>query len=184
MGDRVYAAIRIGGHIETPQEAERLIDGLIAEGAKCQHTDERCNDEAVAIRLLRATVDGKLPQLCLHDDDVNYGEFPDIEDAIKEVPKLWCSTNYGAGCGFSEGIKTICHVDGKLEELHCGTTDHGPTVPLQELVSATEQPDEELAAIVRGIVRRCVLAAGDSLPPLTVSPAVGAWLKIFGKKAA
>ena len=182
MGDRVYAAIRIGGHLETIEDAETLAE--LIDGERSQSGGGRISGLAGAQSALREAVEGRTT-VDIDDDEVNYGEFSTIEPVIRGMPKLWCSTTFEAGGGFAAGIKTIYH-DGKgaVQEASCSTSDGEAVIPLSRLVSAAKEEDRILGAVVRSLITEIEKSAGTSLPPLTASPAVMAWLKIFGEKAA
>jgi hypothetical protein len=183
MGDRVYASIRIGGHLETVEEAESLVGAIVAEGLKDLHSDARIDDEAAAQANIRLRIEGNA-FVDLHDTEVKYGSFNHIEAAIRLLPRMWCSTSYESGGDFDAGIATIFHADGNATEHSCETSDGDPVVRLSRLKSAAQHDDERLAAIVKGIIEELGIAAGEDLPPLTASPAVSTWLKIVAEKVA
>lgn len=180
MGDRVYASIEIGGHIETIEEAEQLIDALIREVITFNPTDEKLACLEDGQTALRAVIEaGRTFEG--HDLEVNYGNFEELDAAATNLPKLWFSTTYEAGGEFSEGIKTF--IDG--EQFCCMTNDNGPVVSLSELEGIVNGNEPEtIAYALTRIITRVQREAGIGLPPLTASPAVAAWLKIFGEKAA
>ncbi|MCO5730104.1 hypothetical protein [Rhizobium sp. SSA_523] len=180
MGDRVYASIEIGGHLETIGEAETLIDALVREVITFNHTDEKIaclEDGQTALRTIieaGKTFEG-------HEMEANYGNFDELDAAARELTNLWFSTTYEAGGGFPEGIKTF--ING--EQFRCQTSENRPVVSLPAIEELLHKhrlgPDivGELDALVANAKR----SAGIGLPPLTASPAVCAWLKIFGEKA-
>lgn len=180
MGDRVYASIEIGGHIDTIEQAEILIDALARECITFNGTNEIIGcfeDGQTAIRTVieaGQTFEG-------HDLQANHGNFDELDAAAAELTSLWFSTAYNAGDEFSEGIKTI--IGG--QRLDCITNDGGAVVSLSLLEDAINGNDNDTIAYeLTRIVSRVQRAAGKNLPPLTASPAVAAWLKIFGEKAA
>jgi hypothetical protein len=180
MGEYVSASIEIGGHLETVAEAEILIEALLRQVITFNETDDKITCTENGQTALRTVIElGKVFRG--YDHQVNYGNFDEIDAIAPDLPKLWFSTSYGAGGDFSSGIKTF--IEG--EEYRCTTADGEPVVSLDELELAVNGNDlDTIAYETIRIVTRTKREAGKGLPPLTASPAVCAWLKIFGDKAA
>lgn len=180
MGDHVYASIEIGGYIETVAEAETLIEALLREVITFSHTQEKITIAEEGQTALRTVIEaGK--NFNGYELELNYGNFDELDAIAPQLPKLWFSTEYEAGGGFPSGIKTF--ING--EEHRCMTNGGSAVVPLDELEAAVNgnNPDTIAYEVIR-IVTRTKREAGKGLPPLTASPAVCAWLKIFGDKVA
>ena len=180
MGDRVYATVHLGGHIETIKECQELENALTAEVAAynlADFTEERIGCEEDARDALRYFIESKgVPEF--FDEQCNYGVFECIEAAVSEVPGLGCCTTYEAGGGFPAGVKTVM----PNGEEHGAEGKDGALVPIYDLEQA-RKADDPLAAI-DGLIAEAKRAQGDELPPFTVSPAVAAYLKIFAQKVA
>lgn len=170
MGDRTYARILIGGHLETVAECEKLIEGMMAGSFSDDGADRWT-------AMLRAAVE-KNDYLEDEGDEINYGVFEEIEAAVTAIPGLGCSTDFDSGGGYGAGTKTIMP---DKSERRC-SQDDGVMVDLITLINRRNEPDP-LAAI-DALIEDTHIAAGDRLPKLTASPAVHAYLKIFGEKAA
>lgn len=178
MGDRVYARVEIGGHVETIEEMQTLIDGIVVECVSTLEGDDSVDDADDARSAFRHFVESQeLPTFC--GTEVNYGVFESIDAAVSEIPGLGCCTNFDAGGGFGAGMKTVMP-DGT--EHHADRAGDDTGVSLSALMKARES-DAPLAAI-DALIEEAKLADGQCVPPFTVSPAVAAWLKIFGEKAA
>lgn len=185
MGDRVHASVAIGGHLETIDEAEELADALVAESFYDSNTDEKVEGEEDAMTIMRYAVENK-QTISFYDHEVNYGNFDSIDAAAHTIPGIVCVTSFDSGGDFSEGRKTILHVDGQVTELHVSTHGGAPTIELRELEEALHKArlDADPLAEIDKLIAETKRAAGDGIPPLTASPAVSAWLKIFADKAA
>lgn len=171
MGDRVYASILFGGHIETVGEMEAFVEAI---GGECLADDEDRNvrNAADAKKVLRRYIEGDL-HVTFSDSERNYGQFDELEGMVKQIPGLGCVTNFAAGGGFDAGTKTVMP-DGS--EHHSVGSLNGSTVSLHEIIKARESPDA-LAEIDK-IIEAGRLGRGDKLPKFTVSPAAAVWLKI------
>lgn len=165
MGDRTFASIRIGGHVDTVEKIEKLCEAIYEEGL-CNNADEAKSE-------IRQAIETKASHLYFDHNEVNYGVFDYIDACAQEIG-IACCTEFDAGGEYTAGCKTIMP-DGS--EHHC---ERG--IPFRELTKARKE-DDPLAAIDK-LIEDHMVASGERLPPFTVSPAVAAWLKIFGEKAA
>lgn len=178
MGDRVYASIEFGGHIETIEELETLCEALVNEGVTGGHDDHHIRSIEDARIVLRSDIEDRHPPF-FYDNEVNYGTFDQIEAAVDEIPGLGCCTTFEAGGGFSAGMKTVMPNGDKHEGA---AADDDAVVSRNALIKA-RQSDDPLAAIDQ-LIEEAANIAGANLPPFTVSPQVAAYLKIFGGRAA
>lgn len=179
MGDRVYASITFGGHIETVEEAEEFISSLGLEHIVESDRDKVVSSEDEAKASLRYLIEHK-SDVQYYDNECNYGTFDDLETMVAKIPGLGCSTQFDAGGGFDAGVKTIMP-DGSEHSANY-SRDGGATVSLSDLKQARNS-DSILVALDK-LIADAENAQGSKLPDLTVSPAVAAWLKIFAEKAA
>ena len=178
MGDRVYAAVTLGGCLETVKQAETLCYALALEYVHTNDgNDLLVNDNEKAQAALRHAVETQ-NNPSFYAYEVNYGNFESIEAACEEVG-LWCCTEYDEGGGFPAGFKTV-EPDGSIHD--CGRNDGDAVVPLSELEEALKAADP--IAAINGLIEPTRIAAGLTIPDFTVSPSVAAWLKIFGQKVA
>lgn len=177
MGDRVYASITFGGHIEAVEDIQKLADALSSVRDEAAGVD--IHDAGEAATALRSMIEEGRP-VRFSSDEVNYGEFTDLEAVVKDIPGLTCVTEYEAGSGFDSGFETITP-DGE-KHLCCRDRDVGATIAVSDLVRASDSANP-LAAL-RALIDEAKTASGWDLPGFNVSPAVAAWLKIFAEKAA
>lgn len=178
MGDRVYASITFGGHIETVEEAEEFVSSLGLEHIVESDRDKAVTSEDEAKASLRYLIERKA-DVQYYDNECNYGTFFDLETMVNEIPGLGCVTMFDAGGGFDAGIKTVLP-DGSEHTAY--RNRDGGVISLSELKAARNSDD--VLASLDNLIAAAEQAEGVSLPPLTVSPAVAAWLKIFAEKAA
>lgn len=166
MGDRVWALIKIGGHLETVGDVEALVTAIVNEGV--------VDDAEDAKTALRHSVESGIP--FEHEgDQVNYGTFGILESAIEANPKLSSITCFGRGGDFDSGSKTV-H-EGK------STTFYGDDRAIPRREARTILHEQGVEALLKRIDELDFLEDG-CVTKLTASPAVAAWLKIFGEKAA
>lgn len=177
MGDRVHATFTLGGHIETIADCEELVEAIAAEGVTDSERDEFITDIEEAKTALRFAVENQLEPK-FYDNECNYGTFDSVESAVSLTEGLAAYICWDAGGGFPAGMKTITP-DGLVFSSE-GNGD--PTITLSELVEA-RKADDVLEAI-DAIIAKANKAGGVEMPSFTVSPAVAAWLKIFGNRAA
>lgn len=180
MGDRVYAAIELGGHIETVEQCEELVEALAVEYCKWQDNNAQhpISSKPAAQQALRYFIENRLPPE-FFDEQCNYGVFEHIEAAVEEIPGLGCVTRFDAGGGFGSGAKTILPDN---SDHHTGYSDGCAMLSLTALRTARKE-DAPLAAIDR-LIQAHAVASGETLPSFTVSHAVAAYLKIFAQKVA
>jgi len=173
MGDRVYATLEIGGRLETVEEAEKCVSALV--------TEELVNDEKHAQTVLRESVE-RTRCMWFEVTEQNYGTFDHVEAATKLIPGLMCATKYGAGSEFPEGWLLVAHIDGEAQAFSIPTNGGDPCIDYRDVKGIAELGDRPLATMVREKMELIKLA--ESIPPLSASPTVTAWLKIFGEMAA
>lgn len=164
MGDRTWAHLEIGGHLETVEEAEGLIVAMVNDGI--------AEDEQDAKNELRQAVEDDR-FIYYEGEEVNYGQFDIIDAFMEEHPQLTCRTNHGNGGDYDCGSKTV-H-EGVAAYFKGDGVINRKTV--RDLLDAGD---------LDGLRKR--LDQDDAMefvtvPPLTASPAVATWLKIFGEKA-
>ncbi|MEN5275784.1 hypothetical protein ABE527_02425 [Brucella sp. TWI432] len=173
MGDRVYAAITFGGHIETVAEMEQFVDALVAERLNNPDGTFLPRKDDVG-RYIRGCVQAKeSPQL--HAEEVNYGTFEALEDMVADIHGLGCSTDYQSGGGFDAGIKTIMP-DGDEHEVN-SHREGGTMIPIEDVIAARNSPTMREA--FDKLIADAQLGSGVNLPLFTVSATVESWLKIF-----
>lgn len=178
MGDRVYASFTLGGSLETVEQAEKLCEAIVAEGVNRNDGKDGYIDSIEhAQSALRAMIEAE-ENPSFYGSEVNYGTFEGIEAAALEIG-IWCSFAWDEGGGFPAGYKTISSSGQEYEGNKCGD-DAG--ISVSEIIGAlaTEDP---IAAIEK-LIEPVRAATGETMPNFTVSPAVAAWLKIFGEKVA
>jgi len=178
MGDRTYAAFRLGGHVETIDELDEVVSSIMSESVTDNRTGKVTSSESIVQAMLRRSVEANEPP-DFYGCDVNYGTFDDIESVIGNVPGLGAHFTWEAGGDYDAGMKTVMP-DGTV--FTAGDSNDGATIPLSDLTKARES-DEPLAAVDK-LIADAKAAEGATLPPFTVSPAVAAYLKIFAAKAA
>lgn len=166
MGDRVWTNIKIGGHLDTIEESEELIEALVS--------DDIAKDDEHGQTLLRSAVENGKP-IDYEEDEINYGTFRAVETHVKDNPKLSCITTFGRGGGFDSGSRTIHEGD----ETHF--TNEGGLVDSHSVRKALDEGGEKA---VREFLDRMEFLETKCVTKLTASPAVATWLKIFGEKAA
>lgn len=166
MGDRVWANIKIGGHLDTIEEAEELIDAMTSDGL--------AEDDEDGQTRLRAAIENDEP-FEHEEDEVNYGTFREVEANVTGNPKLSSITVFGRGGGFDSGSRTI------HEGVETSFTGEGGLVDSDSVRKAIITGGAE--AVVELLDRMNFLET-KCVTKLTASPAVAAWLKIFGEKAA
>lgn len=175
MGDRVHANFRLGGHVETVEELEILMDAIVDEMVVDLHLDFRIKNHEDAKTSLRNALEAKF-EPSFYDNDVNYGTFESIEAAVEEVSGLAAHFTWEAGGGFDAGMKTILP-DGEEVRAEGG---EDPAISLSQLVQA-RQSDNVLRAL-DDIIEAARKAGGLTMPAFTASPAIHAYLKILGGK--
>lgn len=177
MGDRIYARIVFGGHIETVEEMETFISA-IGDAAVNDNTDESyISDAGEARSSVRKAVEQQY-QPEYYDAEVNYGVFNELEAMVKQIPGLGCTTWHEAGGDYPAGVRTVMP-DGTSHR--CDVADGEPVTNLDALVSARKSYN--VLAALDQILVDMNRACGNDMPPFTVSPAVAAWLKIFAAAA-
>jgi len=177
MGDRVYASVRIGGHIETIKELDVLVAAIIADGVSCQNSERPASSKQEVYAMACCAVEED-NWLDLHAYEVNNGTFSKIDGAIENNPMLWCSTFFEKGEGFDSGTKTICHIGGKLGVFRAKTVGFDPVVYIKELREILTADPQGIEGELRSLVDKVDRAEGRGLPPLTASVPVSAYLKI------
>lgn len=169
MGDRVYASIEIGGRLESIKEAEELIDALIHDGL--------ADDKDNATAALRRHIE-EMTAISAGADQVKFGTFQAVEHAVKSAPGLKCVTKYNAANDFPEGW-TFANQTEVIEIPTCGGR---PCLEYSALKSISAISERAILHVV--LERMAEIDLAETIPPLTAPPAVAAWLKIFGEKAA
>lgn len=173
MADAVRATIDIGGRLDTVAEAERLIAALVEE--------DLVDDDAHAQSILREAMERKR-HLWFEEDQSNYGTFNRIDDSVAKIAGLTCVTKYGAGDSFPEGWNLVTHVDGEAQTFPIPTNGGDPCIDYRDVKGIADLGDAPLARMVRE--KMALIKLAENIPPLTTSPAVATWLKIFGNNAA
>lgn len=173
MGDRIYASITIGGRLDTIEQVEALIEAACAE--------DLFEDAEGCTACFRGVIECPQP-LALEDDSVNYGTFDRLEKAIARTPGLVSVTKHGGGAGFAESWLFIGAPHEERKPIHIPTNDGEPVLLCRTIKAIGDIGND---AIVRYVRREMeIIDLAMNIPPLTASPAVAAWLKIFGGKAA
>lgn len=178
MGDRTYAAFRLGGHVETIAELDEIVSSIVSEGVEENRTGREARSESNVQAMLRRSIETN-DQPHFYGCQVNYGTFEGIESVIGEVPGLGAHFTWEAGDDYNAGMKTVMPDGTKFTACD---SDDGAAIPLSDLTKARES-DDPLAAVDK-LIADAKAAEGATLPPFTVSPAVAAYLKIFAEKAA
>lgn len=164
MGDRTFARIEIGGHLETVAEAEALLEAIVK--------DDIAEDREHGLLLMRQAVE-TARDITFEDEQRNYGVFSNVDNAVVLLPRMECRTSFESGGDYNAG-KSIVY-DGKSINME-GDNNISRTLVRTALLGGMDDVVELLDLYDR-------LEDGD-MPPLTASPAVATWLKIFGKSAA
>lgn len=173
MGDRVYAAITFGGHIETVVDIEDFIAAIVVERVKDHEGNFLSNREKVGA-YIRACVENK-EQPTVHDEEVNYGAFEKLERMVDGIELLGCLTEFQSGGGFDAGTKTIMP-NGDEYDGH-SHREGGAMVAIEDVIAVREAEDP--IAALNKLIEDVSLASGGKLPLFTVSVTVESWLNIF-----
>lgn len=168
MGDRTWASITIGGYLETVEQAEELVEALAQEWI--------VNDEQEAKNLLRAACESK-ERIEYEHSEVNYGTFEHVDAVVLGNPKLSCRTTFASGGDYDAGTKVV-H-EGKTYHF---TGSDGGLVSRKEVVKLLVSGGAE--AVLKEMKRQDALESAEVVTLITASPAVAAWLKIFGEQTA
>ncbi|MBX8803292.1 hypothetical protein HBA92_21435 [Ochrobactrum sp. MR28] len=172
--------ISIGGHLETVEQATKLADAIVSEGLN--DGSEWVETAEQARSIMREAVESSQPVVLSDNDHESGGNLYDIDDVIDEVQtleKLFQFHNEGG----ADTIERTRYVNGEARQTSTDKYDYsGVLLSAREIRNAlaTDTPVESLLAELELHERN----AGSDFPALTASPAVEAWLKIFGEKAA
>jgi len=168
MGDRVWASIEIGGHINSFEALDDLVKAILDEGITCTETDIYLSTRQKVLKALHHCVSANKP-VEFSGDEVNYGKFGAIDSVVEEYG-LCSSTKYQAGGGFPEGITTIT-LDGR--EYNTATCEDDPVICLYELENAVGDESKPLKDVLLDIAQLMSYArscSGRDLPKLTIEP--------------
>lgn len=172
--------ISIGGHLETVEQAAQLAEAIVSE---CLTSDGSCiSTIEQAQSLMREALESSQPVVFFEGNHEIGSNLYDIDPVIEEVQtleKLFQFHNEGG----ADTVERTRYVDGQLRHTSTDKYDYsGVLLSAREIRNAltTDTPVESLLAELELHERN----AGSDFPALTASPAVEAWLKIFGEKAA
>lgn len=173
--------LSLGGYLDTVEQAAALAKAIASEYL---YDDEREHIGTVeqARTAMRRAIEANT-SLDLTDSTHDHGgNLYDIDPLIEAYPSLqkMVHMNNEGGADTIERTRTV---DGKLVFT---SVDHlnysGALISSREIKEAlaSDTPVESIQALLDV----AEVEAGSDFPPLTASPAVQAWLKIFGSKAA
>ncbi|AQT47995.1 hypothetical protein [Bartonella choladocola] len=171
MSDHVYGSIKIGGEITTIDQLEGLVSVIFKSQVQDEDTDEQLNTEWKIKTAIFEAIKNEDWLKC-YDDEARNGEFPVIEDYIKETDSLAFTNHFYAGTDFSEGYRTI--LPGSKDEIYCDAIDGNVTIDnnlMIEILSKDITEDKKLKLLTELTVNE-KLAAGVNLPKLTASATV------------
>lgn len=173
--------LSLGGHLDTVEQASALVDAIVSEVLD----DDEGNwiqTKETAQSAMRRAIEGN-SSLDLTDNVHEHGGvFDDIDPLIKANPSLQKMAHMSSD-NSADTIERTYTVDGILTFT---SVDHhtfsGALISSREIKEAlaTDTPIERIQAILDAAEAQ----AGNDFPPLTASPAVQVWLKIFGSAAA
>lgn len=172
MGDRRYCRLVLGGHVETTEELDALLEAIVYE--------EWANDVQEAATVLLSFIEGGEEFI---DEERNYGAYEGIDGALSAIPSLGACAWVGAGDG-PAFIRTWMpnyfhkhpHEAVRIEFVHDCVDGDDPAVSIRMLEQALREPDP--LASVKELVNTIKTEGGLNMPPFTVSATVMAMLRI------
>lgn len=173
--------LSLGGHIETVEQAVALVEAIVSEVLD----DEEggfISSIVLAQSAMRRAIEGNMTLDLIDATHEHGGNFDDIDPLIEKYPSLQKMAHMENESG-ANTIERTHTVDGELKYT---SVDHyafsGALISVRELKEALAT-DTPITSIQR-LIDTAELQAGGDFPPLTASPAVQVWLKIFAEKAA
>lgn len=173
--------VDIGGHLETVEAAQKLADTIVSEILE-DLNGEMIMDVSVAQTVMRSAIEAGT-MLSLRDTSRwEDSGFDELEEAIYEHHSLQLMiTRYNDNS--PNVIERFWVEDGAEMSYSAEAYEYGGVLlsakDIRDALSK-ENPIDAVNSLIELVERQ----AGGDFPPLTASPAVMAWLKIFGDKVA
>lgn len=173
--------LSLGGYLDTVEQAAALAKAIASEYL---YNDEREHIGTVeqAQTAMRRAIEANT-SLDLTDSTHDHGgNLYDIDPLIESYPSLQKMAHF-ENEGGANTIERTWTANGKLTSTSVDHYDYsGALITSREIKEAlaTDTPIES----VQALLDQAEVQAGSDFPPLTASPAVQVWLKIFGSAAA
>ncbi len=161
MGDRVSVYLRLGGCLQSIEEAEELMEALAL--------DTNLDTDAEMMALFKEAIANQEP-IEAEAYEVDSGNLDNVESFVRDHKHLSCEVNFGRGGGFDAG-STVIHEG----ETH--TFPDGNTIPRDAVIKALDEGGDQA---VRDLIKRAHFLQHECVPPLTGSDEVRGWLSILG----
>lgn len=173
--------LTLGGHLDTVEQASALVAAIVSE---CLDDDqgEYISTKKIAQSAMRRAIENNSSLELTEIDHDNGGSLHDIDPLIEAYPSLQKMVFMHSQSG-ADTIERTYTLDGKLQCTSVDTLNYGGALISSldiKVALSTDTPVESIQALLD----KAEIDAGSDFPPLTASPAVQTWLKIFGGRSA